>query len=74
MGLLEGKKGIIMGVANDRSIAAAVAKLLHREGAELGFSYLPDTGERERNKQRITQVTESLEPKLILVLVTRLLE
>ena len=35
-----------MGIANDRSIAASIAKILHQEGAELGFSYLPDTGDR----------------------------
>ena len=65
MGLLEGKKGIIMGVANDRSIASSIAKILHREGAELGFSYLPDTGERERNKQRLLQVTDGMSPKIV---------
>ena len=40
MGILDGKKGIIMGIANDRSIAASIAKVLHQEGAQLGFSYL----------------------------------
>lgn len=65
MKLLDGKKGIIMGIANDRSIASSIAKSFHLEGAELGFSYLPDTGDRERNKQRLLQVTEDLNPKLI---------
>ena len=39
MGLLTGKKGLIFGVANERSIAWAIAEALHREGAELGFTY-----------------------------------
>lgn len=39
MGLLEGKKGIITGVVNHRSIAWGIAKLFHEEGAEIGFTY-----------------------------------
>lgn len=39
MGNLEGKTALIFGVANDRSIAWGIAQALHREGAELGFSY-----------------------------------
>src|SRR4030067_32335 len=39
MGLLTGKKGLIFGVANERSIAWAIAEALHKEGAELGFAY-----------------------------------
>ena len=38
MGLLDGKKGLIMGVANDHSIAWGIARALHDEGAEVGFS------------------------------------
>ncbi|MCC6304412.1 MAG: SDR family oxidoreductase [Rhodobacteraceae bacterium] len=37
--LLEGKRGLVMGVANDRSIAWGIARALHGEGAELAFSY-----------------------------------
>ena len=37
--LMEGKKGLIMGVANDRSIAWGIARVLHGQGAELAFSY-----------------------------------
>ena len=39
MGLFDGKKALIFGVANDRSIAWGIAQALHREGCELGFSY-----------------------------------
>ncbi len=38
MGLLEGKRALIFGLANDHSIAWGIAKALHREGAEVGFS------------------------------------
>ena len=38
-GLMQGKRGLIMGVANDRSIAWAIAKSVHEAGAELMFTY-----------------------------------
>ncbi len=38
MGLLEGKRALIFGLANDHSIAWGIAQALHREGAEVGFS------------------------------------
>ncbi|WP_299614840.1 enoyl-ACP reductase [uncultured Tateyamaria sp.] len=38
-GLLAGKRGLVMGVANDRSIAWGIAKAMHEAGAELAFSY-----------------------------------
>ncbi|AWI84262.1 enoyl-ACP reductase [Alloyangia pacifica] len=40
--LLKGKRGLIMGVANDRSIAWGIAKALHEAGAELAFTYQGD--------------------------------
>ena len=41
-GLMKGKRGLVMGVANDRSIAWGIASALHAEGAELAFSYQGD--------------------------------
>ncbi|MEM6339627.1 MAG: enoyl-ACP reductase [Pseudomonadota bacterium] len=38
-GLLAGKRGLIMGVANDRSIAWGIARAMHEAGAELAFTY-----------------------------------
>ncbi|RMH60297.1 MAG: enoyl-ACP reductase [Zetaproteobacteria bacterium] len=40
MGVLDGKKGLVLGVANEKSIAWGVAQACRREGAELGFNYL----------------------------------
>jgi len=37
-GLMAGKRGLIMGVANDRSIAWGIAKAAHDAGAELAFT------------------------------------
>lgn len=39
---LEGKRGLIMGVANERSIAWGIASAMHKAGAELAFSYQGD--------------------------------
>jgi len=38
-GLMQGKRGLIMGLANDRSLAWGIAKALHAQGAEMAFSY-----------------------------------
>ena len=38
-GLMAGKRGLIMGVANERSIAWGIAQALHAAGAELAFTY-----------------------------------
>ena len=39
MGLLTGKRALIVGVASNRSIAWGIARAMHREGAELAFTY-----------------------------------
>ncbi len=41
-GLMEGKRGLVMGLANDRSLAWGIAKALHAQGAELAFSHQGD--------------------------------
>jgi NAD(P)-dependent dehydrogenase (short-subunit alcohol dehydrogenase family) len=46
MGLLDGKKALIFGVANDHSIAWGIARALHDEGATLGFSSVESLIER----------------------------
>ena len=42
-GLMRGKRGLIMGVANDHSIAWGIARRLADQGAELAFTYQPPT-------------------------------
>lgn len=42
MGFLTGKRALILGVASNRSIAWGIAKAMHREGAELAFTYQTD--------------------------------
>lgn len=46
MGILTGKRGVILGLANERSIAWGIARACHREGAELAFNYLGDALEK----------------------------
>src|SRR5947208_12686558 len=41
-GLMRGKRGLIMGVANNRSLAWGIAKACRAQGAELGFTYQGD--------------------------------
>mgnify|MGYP000704651456 CR=1 FL=1 len=55
MSLMKGKKGLIMGVANERSIAWGISKKLAENGAELAFTYLGDT-----LKKRVVPLAESL--------------
>ena len=52
---LQGKNGVVLGVANDRSIAWAVARLLGEAGARLALTYQGD-----RLKDRVTRLAESL--------------
>jgi len=42
MGFMTGKRALIVGVASDRSIAWGIAQAMHREGAELAFTYATD--------------------------------
>lgn len=58
MGWFDGKKGVILGVANDHSIAWAVAQLVLSQGAVCGFTHLPDRPDdkRQRNRHRVEQL------------------
>ena len=60
-GLMKGKRGLIMGVANQHSIAWGIAQVLHQAGAELAFSYQGDLF-----KKRVVPLVESLQPILLL--------
>jgi enoyl-[acyl-carrier protein] reductase I len=67
MGLFDGKKGLVFGIANDRSIAAAIARELHAQGAEMGFTHLPDTDpSRPKSEKRLGKVVGDWNPKLIM--------
>ncbi len=59
--LMEGKKGLVFGVANKRSIAWAIASSLAREGAELAFTY-----QGERLKENVDELVGTLKNSLVL--------
>ncbi len=61
MGLMTGKRGIIFGLANDKSIAWGIAQQLHAAGAELAFTYL-----NEQLEKRVRPLAESLGAEVIL--------
>jgi enoyl-[acyl-carrier protein] reductase I len=63
MGFLAGKRAFIVGVATDRSIAWGIAQALHREGAELAFSYVND-----KMKERVEPLAQSLGSQLTMPL------
>ncbi|MBX7541474.1 enoyl-ACP reductase FabI [Qipengyuania sphaerica] len=54
-GLMKGKRGLIMGLANDKSLAWGIAKQLHEQGAEMAFSY-----QGEALKKRVAPLAEQL--------------
>ncbi len=60
MGLFEGKRGLILGVANEHSIAWAIAQFILNEGGQCGFTHLPDRpdDERQRNRRRVALLTD----------------
>src|SRR5689334_18375200 len=62
MGLLSGKRALIVGVATERSIAWGIAQAMHREGAELAFSYV------DKMKDRVQPLAQSLGSKLAMQL------
>ena len=61
MSLVKGKKGLIMGVANERSIGWGLSKKLSENGAELAFTYLGYA-----LKKRVTPLAESVNSKFLL--------
>jgi enoyl-[acyl-carrier protein] reductase I len=57
MGLLEGKKGLILNIANDRSIATSIAVNCIKHGATCGFGFLP-MDNREKSERRVRKAME----------------
>lgn len=60
MGFLQGKRALITGIASDRSIASGIAEAMHREGAELAFTY-----QTEKLKSRVEKAAASCNSTLV---------
>ncbi len=63
MGLFTGKKGLILGVFNEKSIAWAIAKRVMQEGGVCGYTHLPDQPDdaRQKNRSRVARLIEPYE-------------
>ena len=59
--LMKGKKGLVMGVANEKSIAWGIAKALHEQGAELAFTY-----QGEAFGKRVKPLAESVGSEILI--------
>ncbi len=59
---LTGKKALVTGIANNRSIAWGIAQQLHKAGATLGITYLPD--EKGRTEKKVQELVEPLNPSI----------
>lgn len=61
MGFLAGKRALIVGVASDRSIAWGIAKAMHREGAELAYTY-----QNDKLKERLEKFAAQTKSDIVL--------
>src|SRR5450432_1565370 len=61
MGLMAGKRGLVMGVANDHSIAWGIAQMLAAQGAEIAFTY-----QGEAQKKRLGPLAQSIGSSIVL--------
>lgn len=67
MGILEGKRALIVGVATERSIAWGIAQAMHEQGAELAFSYAND-----KFKERVEPLARTVGSNLLMPLDVQL--
>ncbi|MEM9503055.1 MAG: enoyl-ACP reductase FabI [Cyanobacteria bacterium P01_E01_bin.43] len=61
---LTGKRALVTGIANNRSIAWGIAQQLHAAGADLGVTYLPDA--KGKMEKKVKDLVEPLNPSLFL--------
>jgi enoyl-[acyl-carrier protein] reductase I len=63
MGFLQGKRALITGIASERSIASGIAEAMHREGAQLAFTY-----QTEKLKSRVEKAAEEFGSNIVIPL------
>ncbi|MBF2025473.1 MAG: enoyl-ACP reductase FabI [Oscillatoriales cyanobacterium C42_A2020_001] len=59
---LTGKNALVTGIANNRSIAWGIAQQLHKAGANIGITYLPD--EKGKMEKKVAELVEPLNPSI----------
>jgi enoyl-[acyl-carrier protein] reductase I len=69
MGLFRGKKGLVLGVANDWSIGWAISNFILQQGGEIGFTHLPDKpdDDKQKNRRRVEKCITGMEGAKFLV-------
>lgn len=62
MGMFDGKRGLILGVANDHSIAWAIAQQIMKHGGTCGFTHLPDRpdDDKQKNRRRVQKCIDEM--------------
>lgn len=66
MSLFKDKTGVVFGIANDRSIAWHITKVLHEQGATMGFTHLPDKDPaRPKNENKVRKLVDPIGAKLV---------
>ena len=60
MGFLQGKRALIVGLASNRSIAWGIAQAMHREGAELAFTY-----QNEKLEDRVAKMAAEMDSEIV---------
>ncbi|HJW45193.1 MAG TPA: enoyl-ACP reductase [Lysobacter sp.] len=63
MGFLQGKRALITGIASDRSIASGIAEAMHREGAQLAFTY-----QNDKLKTRVEKAAAEYDSNIVIPL------
>lgn len=67
MGLMDGKKGVVFGIANELSIAWAISQQLHGAGASVGYTHLPDKDpDRPKNRNKVARLVEPIGSKFLI--------
>jgi enoyl-[acyl-carrier protein] reductase I len=66
MGLFDSKRGVVFGIANDRSIAWHITQAVAAEGAEMGFTHLPDRDpNRPKNENKVRKLVDPIGAKFL---------
>lgn len=67
MGLFDGKRGVIFGIANEYSIAYRITQQLHEQGAEMAFTHLPDKDPaRPKNANKVKKLVDGMKTKFLM--------